>query len=528
MEIHFANVWQAIADEVGDRTALIHGDERVSWRQYDDRAARLASLFVELGLGPDSKVALYLNNGIEYVVAQYAAFKMRGVAINVNYRYRDNELLYLLDNSDAEVLVFHSSLGERVERVRAKAPRLKAIIEVDDGGPSLDGARRWDDELASHQPAARIGGEASDLYMLYTGGTTGMPKGVMYPQGIFPLGVAAFGAAITGRTAPTNLDELLALGDQLDPPPVWLAACPQMHGTGMWLGTMAPLLMKGTVVTLTNRTFDPHEVWTAVERHGVSAVVIVGDAFAKPMLRALDEKAYAVPSLKAIVSSGVMWSSEVKDGLLRHLDVKLYDALGSAEGSMGATISTRQGVGTTAQFTATPAVKVVTEDGRIVEPGSDEIGMVAAVSGSLGYYKDPEKSARTFTVIDGRPHSLPGDWAKVAADGSIVLLGRGSNCINTGGEKVFPEEVEEAVKAHPAVYDCLVVGVPDERFGERVVAVASLQPDGSADEASIMDAAADHIARYKLPKQVVIVDHVQRAPNGKADYPWAREVAARA
>jgi fatty-acyl-CoA synthase len=257
-------------------------------------------------------------------------------------------------------------------------------------------------------------------------------------------------------------------------------------------------------------------------------VIIVGDAFARPMLRALDEKAYPLPSLKAIVSSGVMWSSEVKDGLLRHLDVTLYDALGSAEGSMGATISTRQGVGTTAQFTATPAVKVVTEDGRIVEPGSDEIGMVAAVSGSLGYYKDPEKSARTFTVIDGRPHSLPGDWAKVAADGSIVLLGRGSNCINTGGEKVFPEEVEEAVKSHPAVYDCLVVGVPDERFGERVVAVASLQPDGSADEASIMDAAADHIARYKLPKQVVIVDHVQRAPNGKADYPWAREVAARA
>jgi fatty-acyl-CoA synthase len=294
----------------------------------------------------------------------------------------------------------------------------------------------------------------------------------------------------------------------------------------MWLGTMAPLLMKGSVVTLTNRTFDPHEVWTAVERDGVSVVVIVGDAFAKPMLRALDEKEYAMPSLKAIVSSGVMWSSEVKDGLLRHLDVTLYDALGSTEGSMGATISTRQGVGTTAQFTAAPTVKVVTEDGRIVEPGSDEIGMVAAASPSLGYYKDPESSARTFKVIDGVPHSLPGDWAKVAADGSIVLLGRGSNCINTGGEKVFPEEVEEAVKAHPAVYDCLVVGVPDERFGERVVAVASLQPDGSADEASIMDTAADHIARYKLPKQVVIVDRVQRAPNGKADYRWARQVAA--
>jgi fatty-acyl-CoA synthase len=193
---------------------------------------------------------------------------------------------------------------------------------------------------------------------------------------------------------------------------------------------------------------------------------------------------------------------------------------------MGATISTREGVGTTAKFTSAPSVKVVTEDGRTVEPGSDEIGMVAAVSASLGYFKDPEKSARTFMVIDGVPHSLPGDWAKVAADGSLILLGRGSNCINTGGEKVFPEEVEEAVKAHPAVYDCLVVGVPDERFGERVVAVASLHPGASADESEILEIAGEHVARYKLPKQLIVVDRVQRAPNGKADYPWAREIAA--
>ena len=526
MQPHFANIWQAIADEVPDRTALIHGDERVSWREYDDQAARLASLFIELGLQPDSKVALYLYNGIEYVVAQYAAFKMRGVPINVNYRYMDNELLYLLDNSDAEVLLFHTSLGDRVERVREKASKLKAIIEVDDGGPSVEGALRWDDVLASHDPAPRVEGQPDDIYMLYTGGTTGMPKGVMYTHGIFPIALSAFGAAITGLTPPTNVDELMALGDQLPEPPVWLSACPQMHGTGMWLGTMAPLLMKGAVVTLTNRSFDAHELWQAVEREGVSAVIIVGDAFAKPMLRALDEKGYTAPSLKAIVSSGVMWSTEVKDGLLKHLDVMLYDGLGSTEGSMGATISTREGVGTTAKFTTAPQVKVITEDGRTVEPGSDEIGMVAAISASVGYFKDPEKSARTFKVIDGVPHSLPGDWAKVAADGSLILLGRGSNCINTGGEKVFPEEVEEAVKSHPAVYDCLAVGVPDERFGERVVAVASLHPGESADETSIIETAADHIARYKLPKQVILVDKVQRAPNGKADYPWAREVAS--
>ena len=527
MQVHFANVWQAIADEVGDRPALIHGDERVSWREHDEQAARLAQAFVELGLQPDSKVALYLYNGIEYVTAQYAAFKMRGVPVNVNYRYTDNELLYLLDNSDAEVLCFHTSLGDRVERVLAKATKLRAVIEVDDGGPHVEGALRWEEVLASHSAAPRVEGQPEDIYMLYTGGTTGMPKGVMYTHGVFPIALGGFGAAITGLGAPpTNDEELLALGDQLDDPPVWLAACPQMHGTGMWLGTMAPLLLKGTVVTLTNRSFDAHELWQTVEREGVTAVVIVGDAFAKPMLRALDEKGYEAPSLKVIVSSGVMWSTEVKEGLLKHLDVMLYDGLGSTEGAMGTTISTREGVGTTAKFTTNPAVKVVTEDGRLVQPGSDEIGMVAALSASLGYFKDPEKSARTFMVIDGVPHSLPGDWAKVAADGSLILLGRGSNCINTGGEKVFPEEVEEAVKAHPAVYDCLVVGVPDERFGERIVAVASLQPGASADEGSIIEGAADHIARYKLPKQVIIVDRVQRAANGKADYPWAREVAA--
>jgi fatty-acyl-CoA synthase len=526
VQVHFANVWESVADEVEDRTALVHGERSVSWRDYDDQAARLAAAFAEMGLQPDSKVALYLYNGVEYAVAQYAAFKVRGVPVNVNYRYTDNELLYLLDNSDAEVLVFHSSLGDRVERVLGKATKLKAVIEVDDGGPHVDGALAFDDVIARHDPAPRIERQPDDVYMLYTGGTTGMPKGVMYSHGVFPLALGAFGAAIYGLTPPTDVAQLMALGDQLEQPPMWLAACPQMHGTGMWLGTMAPHILKGAVVTLTQRTFDAVELWQAVERNGVDVIVIVGDAFAKPMLRALDEGHFEVPSLKAIVSSGVMWSTGVKEGLLRHLDVMLFDGLGSTEGSMGATISTRSGVGVTAKFTMTPSVKVITDDGRVLEPGSDEIGMVAAVSASLGYFKDPEKSARTFRVIDGVPHSLPGDWAKVAADGSLILLGRGSNCINTGGEKVFPEEVEEAVKAHPSVYDCLVVGVPDERFGERVVAIASLRPGEAAAEGDIIKVAGEHVARYKLPKQLIVVDRVQRAPNGKADYPWAREVAA--
>ena len=368
MDAHFANVWQVIASEAGDRPALIHGDEVVSWRDYDDRAARLAQALLDLGLGPDSKVALYLYNGIEYVVAQYAAFKVRGVPINVNYRYSDNELLYLLDNSDAEVLVFHRSLGDRVARVVDRATKVKAWIEVDDGegehgGERVAGAQAWDAVLAGHEPAPPVQGEADDVYMLYTGGTTGMPKGVMYRHGTFSVAITALGAGLYGLPPATDVDSVLALSRTIEQPPVWLAACPQMHGTGMWLGTMIPLLLGGTVVTLTNRSFDPDELWRAVERHGVDGVVIVGDAFAKPMLRALEAGTYTAPSLRFIVSSGVMWSTEVKEGLLAHLDVTLYDALGSTEGSMGATVSTRAGIGTTAKFTSNQSVNVITEDG---------------------------------------------------------------------------------------------------------------------------------------------------------------------
>lgn len=526
VQVHFADLWEAIADRVPDRTALVHGARHLTWRQYDEQAARFAAFLEGQGVGPDAKVGLYLHNGIEYVVAQHGAFKVRGVPVNVNYRYMDAELAYLLDNADAEVLVFHSSLGDRVGRVMADAPRLKAVVEVDDGGPHLDGALRWDDVLATHEPAPRIERSPDDVYLLYTGGTTGMPKGVMYRHGTFPVALAGFGAGIVGRTPPTTFAEVLANVDAIDEPPVWMTACPQMHGTGMWLGTMAPLLLGGTVVTLEGRTFDPHELWRTVEREGVHTVVIVGDAFARPLLRALEDGGYTAPSLRCIVSSGVMWSTEVKEGLLRRLDVLLYDALGSTEGSMGATVSTRAGIGTTARFTSSPNVKVITPDGRVVQPGSDEMGMVAAVTAAHGYFKDPEKTARTFRVIDGVPHSLPGDWAKVAPDGTLELLGRGSNCINTGGEKVFPEEVEEAVKSHPLVDDCLVVGVPDERFGERVVAVASLRAGAQATPDDVVAHVATRLARYKLPREVVLVDVVRRAPNGKADYRWARDTAA--
>jgi fatty-acyl-CoA synthase len=305
-----------------------------------------------------------------------------------------------------------------------------------------------------------------------------------------------------------------------------------MHGTGLWIGCFIPHLAGGHVITLTNRSLDPHEVLETVERHRATALTIVGDSFAKPLVRALDEgrpdgSKYDTSSIAVISSSGVMWTTEVKEQLLDRIEQAiLVDAMGSTEGTMGTQITMKGMTSETAKFTQAPTTKVFTDDDREVTPGSDEVGMVAAGGNvPLGYYKDPDKSARTFRVIDGVRYSFPGDFAKVAEDGSLILLGRGSQVINTGGEKVFPEEVEEAVKRVDGVVDCLVVGVPDEKFGQAVTAVVSLADGATTDSASIIASVKTDLAGYKAPKSVIFVDQVPRAPNGKADYRRAKEHA---
>ena len=287
-------------------------------------------------------------------------------------------------------------------------------------------------------------------------------------------------------------------------------------------------------MTLEGRSFDAHELWSTAQREAASQVVIVGDAFAKPMLRALDEaksegRAYDLSSVKFLISSGVMWTSEVKKELLDWNEFILIDAMGSTEGTMGTQITTRGNIGETAKFSMNPTTRVFTEDGREVEPGSGETGMVAA-GGSvpIGYYKDEAKSAATFRTIDGVRYSFPGDWALVESDGSLTLLGRGSNCINTAGEKVYPEEVEEAVKRHPDVIDCLVVGVDDEKFGQRVTGVASLRPGSEITGDELREFTRSKLAAFKMPKQIFVVAEVRRAPNGKADYGWARKTVEEA
>jgi acyl-CoA synthetase (AMP-forming)/AMP-acid ligase II len=533
MQMHFASVWEAIADEIPDRTALVHGELRRTWREFDDRAARLARALQQCGVGPDSKVAQYLYNGNEYLESCFAAFKLGAVPINASYRYLEEELVYLLDNADVEVLFFHGALGERVAKVVDRLPKLRAIVQVDDGSPHVDGALRYQDLLSANQPAERIPRAEDGLYMLYTGGTTGMPKGVMYDVSAFTAALM-LGHTFRGVPVPQTAESVLPNVrkiHEMDNAPVALTACPLMHGTGLWLGAFVTFNMGGTHISMEGTSFDAHRLWQTTQREKVTDIVIVGDAFAKPMLRALEEaeargEPYDISSVKLIISSGVMWTSAVKQALLERNEMLLVDIMGSSEGAMGQNVTTRELVPETARFQLSDAAKVFTEDDRAVEPGSGEVGMIAHTGVvPLGYYKDPEKSARTFRTVEGVRYAFPGDFATVEADGSITLLGRGSACINSAGEKIFPEEVEEAVKLHPAVYDCLVVGVPDEKFGEAVTAVASLRTGQSASEAEILASSRGHLASYKLPKRVLLVDEVRRAPNGKADYAWAREHA---
>ncbi|MFM7262415.1 MAG: AMP-binding protein [Acidimicrobiales bacterium] len=536
-DLTFATYWEAVADAVPDLPAVVFADRRLTWAQYDQRAARFAAAISAAGLGPDDKVGLYLYNSNEYLEAHFGSFKQRAVPINVNFRYLGNELQYLLDNADCQVLVYHASLADRVAEVVGNLPLLRLVVEVDDGPASADVAGKvgYEDLLASHGPAPRMPRSADDVYMLYTGGTTGMPKGVMYRMGEISAQFAINGFLAQGLALPGSLPEVAATVRTLreeQGPFVSVPCCPLMHGTGMWIGAMMPHTTGGTVVLLPSRRFDADELLQLVEQEAVNQVVIVGDAFARPIADALDAavragRPYDTSSLMRMTSSGVMWTQEVKNRLLDHVPaVMLVDAMGSTEGAMATSVTTRGSLAPTAKFALNPTTKVFADDGTPVVQGDGRTGMVA--NGGLtpyAYFKDPEKSARTFRVIDGVRYSFPGDLATFDETGQMVLLGRGSQVINTAGEKVFPEEVEEAVKRVEGVVDCLVVGLPDEKFGQAVVAVASLRDGVSVEESTVIASVKSQLSGYKAPKRVVFVAEVPRAPNGKADYPGAKALA---
>ena len=534
MAMQFANVWERVSDTVGDNIALINGDKELSWSQLDVKAAKIATILEEYGLKSDSKVGIYLHNSNEYLEAQYGVFKIEGVPINVNYRYKENELIYLLDNADAEAVFFQGCYSERIKAIKDQLPKIKVYIQIDDGTePLMEGAIDYESSISSSKEQNRFDRTEENIYMLYTGGTTGMPKGVMYKHGGFIPSMlkTAFAMGFEVPEDISDLEKIVKNAKENDSLSVSLPACPLMHGTGMWLGAFLPMFSGGTVVTISDLGLNPKKVWEEVVKNKVNSLVIVGDAFAKPLLDELKEaksssNEYDISSLRAMISSGVMWSSEIKDGLLELHDMTLFDAMGSSEGGMGSAVSNREMPAKTAKFALNPGVIVLSDDGKEVEPGSEEMGKIGT-SGLVpeGYFKDEKKSAETFKEINGVRYSFPGDYATINEDGTINLLGRGSNCINTAGEKVYPEEVEEAVKKHPYVYDCLVVGLKDEKFGQRVVALASLETAGSLEEGELIDFTREQLSGYKLPKQVLFVDEVMRAPNGKANYKWAKEEA---
>ena len=534
MNLDFASVWEMVSDLVPENDALICGEDIVSWKEYDDRASKIASALSEAGLGANSKAGLYLNNSNEYLIAQYAIFKVGGIPINVNYRYVEEELIYLLENSDAEAVFYHACYSSRIKEIAGSLPNIKAWIEVSDGTESkFNQSLKYQDLLSQHSPMKRIHRDPETIYMLYTGGTTGMPKGVMYKQGEFLVYLFRTLKAM-GYDVPEDLSDLESRIEASKSSNAFIRSvvgCPLMHGTGMWLGAFLPLLLGGTAITTSNLGFDPDQLWTQVQNKKATNIVIVGDAFAKPMLDALnraasDGNAYDISSVQVIISSGVMWSAEVKQGLLEHHDMRLMDTMGSTEGGMGASVTTRDNPPATAKFSLNPGVIVLADDGEILSPGSEKIGLIGT-SGlvPVGYYKDEKKSAETFREVDGVRYSFPGDYAKLEADGTITLLGRGSNCINSAGEKIYPEEVEEALKKDALVFDCLVVGMPDEKFGQKIVAVVSTVDNQQVNEAELIENTRKIIAGYKLPKTILFADEVQRAPNGKANYKWAKAFA---
>ena len=537
MDFHFNNVWTALSDAFPNRAALICEEKTVTWSQFNDRAARLASLFEKHGVTNGASVGLYMLNCNEYTEAHFGCFKQSICPVNVNYRYRAEELIYLLDNSDSEVVIYHASFAPRITEIKSSLPKIKLYIQVDDGTDNelLDGALDYERALAESAPQPFKPSAYEDRYMLYTGGTTGMPKGVMYDNGALAHWLCIGGYTSRGLAPPSSIADVLEGAQAITDMNVVhrsLPACPQMHGTGMWIGTMVALNCGGTVITQRTQHLDADALLRCVVDNEVTDLTIVGDAFARPILGALDAasaagKPYDLSRLGQIASSGVMWSSEIKEGLLRHHDMMLNDIMGSTEGSMGGSLSTRQSAAKTAKFVIADYVKVFNENDEPVAPGSGEMGMVATAGiVPRGYYKDDVKSTNTFRTVNGVRYSFPGDFATVEIDGSITLLGRGSQCINTGGEKVFTEEVEEAIKRHPDVEDCLVVGLPDERLGNRVVAVYSQRPGTSlVGEDGLREHVRSQLAGYKAPKQSILVDIVQRAPNGKADYKWAKATA---
>jgi acyl-CoA synthetase (AMP-forming)/AMP-acid ligase II len=514
----FADVWETIAATIPDRVAFAHGETCISWREFSVRADSIAVALLNAGLQHQDKVALYLHNAPAYMECVFAAFKASLVPVNTNYRYTGDELVQLWVDADAAAVIFHGAFAAQAGAVRARCPRIKLWLFVDDGEAACpDWATPY--ETAVQSSAQRIGAggrSGNDQLLIYTGGTTGLPRGVMWQQHDMFMA--------SNTTNDPEIADLDHIRTRLDgaAPPVGLPAAPLMHGTGFVFAATV-LNRGGTVVTLPGMSFDVVQLLDTMTRVGVTDVCIVGDAFCRPIVDALDSEPerWNLSGLRVVSSSGMAWSTSTKERLLVHApEALLIDFLNSSEASgMGRSLTSKRAAGGS-RFKLGKNACVIDDEGRPLVKGSSEAGRLA-VRGHLplGYYKDPEKTAATFPVIDGVRYSIPGDLATIEEDGSITLLGRGSTCINTGGEKVFPEEVEEAIKSHDGVADALVVGVPHPRFGQMVAAAVEWSEGLAPEEAALLEHLRVRLAGHKIPRAMMVVDSLGRGPNGKADRP---------
>jgi acyl-CoA synthetase (AMP-forming)/AMP-acid ligase II len=525
MALNLADLFEHAADAFADRTAVACGDTQVTYRELDERVNRLAHHLMSLGVEPGDHVGLYARNSIPAMETLLAACKIRAGAVNINYRYTENELRYMFSDSDLVALVHDREYAPLVAAAAQDAPKLRATVVIDDGseagpGPGTD----YEAALAAASPDRDFAPRSSDdVYILYTGGTTGYPKGVMWRHEDIWRTLCG---GIDFTTGIPLADEWEQSRRGLESSGlVRLCAPPLIHGQAQVASMMG--LFAGDTIVLVPR-FDPHDIWRAVERHKINLMAIVGDAMARPLIEAFRDGGYDASSLVAFSSTAALFSPVVKDACAKELpNVVITEAIGSSETGFAGLTFVAAGSQQRGGPTVTPGPDVIVLDDDDHPAGPGQVGRLARGGHvPLGYYNDPVKTAALFTEVDGKRYTVPGDLARVEADGTITLLGRGNTCVNTGGEKVFPEEVEGALKSHPDVFDALVIGVPDARLGQRVAALVQPREDRAVDLGALEAHLRGQVAGYKVPRSVWLVESIGRTPSGKPDYTWARRYAA--
>jgi acyl-CoA synthetase (AMP-forming)/AMP-acid ligase II len=523
MARNFADLFEHAVDVFGDRIALVSGGRQATYAEFEERSNRLAHYLSGLGVGPGDHIGLYAHNSLEAAETIIAACKLRATAININYRYTEKELQYMLGDADLVALVCDRRYAPLAAAVAPSAPGPRVVIE-DGSGADAGGATEYEAALAGGSPERDFPARSDDdVYIIYTGGTTGYPKGVMWRHEDLWRTLAGGIDFLTGVPLADEWEQSrkgLESGGL-----VRLTAAPLIHGAAQV--AMLAALFAGDTVVLAPR-FDAHEVWRAIERYKVNLVFIIGDAMGRPLIEAYHEGGYDASSMFAVSSSGALFSPVVKDAFAEALpNIVITDAIGSTETGFAGIAAVTAGAPQRGGPTVAPGPEVIVldEQGRPAPPG--QVGRLARGGHvPLGYYKDPDRTAAMLAVVDGKRYAVPGDLARLEEDGSVTLLGRGATCVNTGGEKVFPEEVESALKSCPDVFDALVIGVPDDLLGQRVAALVQLREGRAADLPAIEAHVREQIAGYKVPRSIWLVDAISRGAAGKADYHWAHRHAA--